>query len=175
MISKTLDWIEKMVRVYKVAPGLVLDVGSRENTASKGTSTSPRRLFPGSTYIGIDRTPGLNVDRIMSAYDLSRNFEGGMFDAVLCLHVLEHLVNPWVAVEQINWVLRKGGLFFCAMPEFGYPLHEGRRGGDAQDYWRASEDAVREFIFGDYDILELEHAKSPFGKHPFIHCLGVRK
>jgi hypothetical protein len=55
------------------------------------------------------------------------------------------------------------------MPTVGYPVHE-----HPGDYWRATEQAMKEVIFKGYEILSLEHAKSTYGKHPVIHCLGVR-
>jgi len=174
MIENTLEWIKRVNQTIDISPGVVLDVGSRENTEARGTSTSPRPLFPESTYVGIDVIAGLNVDRIISVYDLSKNFQRGSFDAVLCLHVLEHVLNIWDAVDQINWVLRKGGLLYVAIPGFGFPKHEGRKAGDANDYWRPTDEAVKEMIFNGFDILSFEHAKSRFGKHPFIHCLGVK-
>ena len=175
MISKTLDWIERVNKEFNIVPGVVLDVGSRENTDSKGTSTSPRQFFPDSNYLGVDVHAGHNVDRVLSVYDLAKTFQRNYFDAVLCIHVMEHLVNIWEAVDQMNFVLRKGGFFYVGVPGFGFPKHQGRSAGDAKDYWRPSEEAVREMIFKGYKILSFEHDKSRFGKHPIMHCLGVKK
>jgi len=172
MIDHTLVWMKEINKEHNIVPELVLDVGSRENENRKGISTSPKSLFPDSEYLGIDIYAGLNVDRILSVYDLTKNFDRGCFDAVLCLHVLEHLANPWQAIANMNFVLKKGGHLYIAIPTLGFPKHEGRRAGDAKDYWRATEEAVREGLFAGYNILNLEHARSHFGRHPFIHCLG---
>jgi 2-polyprenyl-3-methyl-5-hydroxy-6-metoxy-1,4-benzoquinol methylase len=38
------------------------------------------------------------------------------FDVILCPDVLEHLVDPWAAVEKITGHLKKGGLFIISVP-----------------------------------------------------------
>ena len=169
MIHRTLDWIGEVNKKYRIVPELILDVGSKE------TNGSPRHLFPNSNYLGIDIRAGQNVDRVLSVYDLAKTFQKNCFDAILCLHALEHFVNIWEDVDQMNFVLRKGGYFYVAIPGLGFPKHEGKSAGGAKDYWRATEDAVCEMIMDGYDILSLEHARSRYGKHPLINCLGVKK
>jgi len=38
------------------------------------------------------------------------------FDVVLCADVLEHLIDPWSAVEKISRYLKKDGLFIVSIP-----------------------------------------------------------
>jgi predicted SAM-dependent methyltransferase len=163
MIDRTLEWIEEVNREFRLKPKRVLDVGSRD------TNGNPRYLFPDSEYIGIDFIEGENVDRVIDAHDLSSEFSPNHFDTVLCLHLLEHVARPWLVLEEINWVIKDEGYLYVAMPTVGYPVHE-----HPGDYWRATEQAMKEVIFNGYEILSLEHAKSTYGKHPVIHCLGVR-
>jgi 2-polyprenyl-3-methyl-5-hydroxy-6-metoxy-1,4-benzoquinol methylase len=40
----------------------------------------------------------------------------GYFDVILCADVLEHLVDPWAAVEKISRYLRPDGLLIVSMP-----------------------------------------------------------
>ena len=42
--------------------------------------------------------------------------EQDYFDIILCADVLEHLVDPWAAVEKISRHLRKDGLLIVSMP-----------------------------------------------------------
>jgi 2-polyprenyl-3-methyl-5-hydroxy-6-metoxy-1,4-benzoquinol methylase len=46
--------------------------------------------------------------------DLGAKFEP--FDAILCLDVLEHLVDPWTAVRRLGALLRPGGALVASIP-----------------------------------------------------------
>jgi len=49
------------------------------------------------------------------AEDLSR-FKDETFDVVICAEVLEHLYDPFKAVEEAHRVLKKGGLYITTVP-----------------------------------------------------------
>jgi len=54
-------------------------------------------------------------------------FADGIFDAVLSLHVLEHVSDPFRCASELIRVLKPGGRLFAAtpmiVPEHGYPHH----------------------------------------------------
>jgi len=54
-------------------------------------------------------------------------FRDGAFDAVLSLHVLEHVKNPFVCAKELARVLRPGGTLYAVTPYVvsvhGYPFH----------------------------------------------------
>jgi SAM-dependent methyltransferase len=52
-------------------------------------------------------------------------FLDGQFDVVLVIAVLEHVVNPQLAVSEISRVLKNNGLVFSAIP-FMQQVHMGR-------------------------------------------------
>jgi 2-polyprenyl-3-methyl-5-hydroxy-6-metoxy-1,4-benzoquinol methylase len=43
-------------------------------------------------------------------------FEEKYFDVILCLDVLEHLVDPWSAVNNLHRFLKPGGVLICSIP-----------------------------------------------------------
>jgi SAM-dependent methyltransferase len=47
------------------------------------------------------------------------NFQDGSFDAVVMWHVLEHMIDPQTTVAHVTRLLRPGGVFLCAVPNFG--------------------------------------------------------
>ena len=57
----------------------------------------------------------------MSADDLSR-FADGEFNAVVALHLVEHLPDPADTLRQVNRILVSGGLFLFATPNPNYSL-----------------------------------------------------
>jgi 2-polyprenyl-3-methyl-5-hydroxy-6-metoxy-1,4-benzoquinol methylase len=47
---------------------------------------------------------------------IGSTFAVGTFDAILCLDVLEHLVDPWSFVRRIEELLAPGGTFIASIP-----------------------------------------------------------
>lgn len=165
MLEPTLYWIEAVNHELDLKPKRVIDIGCREQKNRSGA----RELFPDSQYVGVDMVEGPNVDVIADAYHLDKRFAPGRFDAALCLHLLEHIARPWEVLWQVDYVLENMGLLYVSIPTIGYPIHN-----HPGDYWRPTEQAVREVIMDGYEVLSLEHARSPRGKHPFINALGRR-
>lgn len=160
MIDRTINWINEVNKRHDIKPARVLDIGSKDYNGT------PKLLFPESEYIGIDMQEGPNVDMVVNAYDLSI-FVANWFDAVLCLNVLEHLADIGAVLDEIDVVLADGGYFYVSMPTLGFPRHDY-----PGDYWRSTEESMREFIMKDYEVLSLELGHSRYGKHPIIDCLG---
>jgi SAM-dependent methyltransferase len=48
----------------------------------------------------------------------------GTFDAVLLVHVLEHLPEPERMLQLVRRLLKPGGIFFCEVPNDFNPLQE---------------------------------------------------
>jgi 2-polyprenyl-6-hydroxyphenyl methylase / 3-demethylubiquinone-9 3-methyltransferase len=78
-------------------------------------------------YVGVDisqpavddaRARGLDARRIDDASALP--FEHGEFDAVVCIEVLEHLLEPQQAASEALRVLRPGGAFLVSVPNVAY-------------------------------------------------------
>ena len=166
MMEYVLDWIENVNSKFNIQPQRVLDVGSKDHNKKIGA----RHLFPDSEYVGIDITEGSNVDIVADIYYLQDCFFSESFDAVLCLHVFEHLARPWIALEQIRRVLRSDGYLYISVPTFGYPRHNY-----PGDYWRVTHEAVSEVFMDGYNILTISDGATTFGRHPIINCLGVKK
>lgn len=64
-----------------------------------------------------------NVEVLCFAEDINKHFEKDYFDCVLCTEVLEHTVNDRKVVENINTILKPGGILIISTP-FTYVLHE---------------------------------------------------
>jgi 2-polyprenyl-3-methyl-5-hydroxy-6-metoxy-1,4-benzoquinol methylase len=102
--------------------GTVLDVGG----GNGATAAHLKRLGRATRAGSVDLVPGDSADP-----DLDFQFvgnledeqfvdavvaEGGPFDTVLCLDVLEHLRDPWRVVAQLHGGLRPGGLLVASLP-----------------------------------------------------------
>ena len=72
-----------------------------------------RRIRPLTDYVTADLEPGA----AMHEADITRlPFEDDSFDAVLCIHVLEHVDDDRAAVAELRRVLRPGGWAIVMVP-----------------------------------------------------------
>lgn len=97
----------------------------------------------------------LDIDKNSGATyiaDLCENNEGiipkNHFDYVVCTEVLEHTLQPFDAVKEIERILKPGGLVFISAP-FNFRIH-----GPLPDCWRFTEHGLRA-LFKNFEILEL--------------------
>ena len=118
----------------------ILDAGGGEPFSKE--LSKYRVLFKGSDYIVFDinaaPAPGVIKGDIHNL-----PFADGSFDAFICKSVLEHVENPGQVARELSRVLKKGGKGFLYVP-FLFPYHAEK--GFYKDYWRFSEDGVRELL-----------------------------
>ena len=84
--------------------------------------------------------------------DLCQNNENiiptSHFDFVVCTEVLEHTLQPFDAVAEIERILKPGALTFVSAP-FNFRIH-----GPLPDCWRFTEHGLRA-LFNKFEILKL--------------------
>ena len=96
-------------------------------------------------------------------------------EIVVLDQIIEHLRHPWVAVEEVLRVLKKGGLCICTSV-FIYPIHHG---GNYGDYYRFSPEGFRAMFekfhviasdgWGNAEVIRLTYNhsdKGPEGTSP---------
>lgn len=163
MLKRTMRWVHDRVKEHDIK-GRTLDIGSH--------NVNGGIISNFEDYIGIDLQGGRNVTMVMNAYDIYRTFERNSFDNVLCLYVLEHLPDIGEILKQVDFVLKRGGYFFISVPLFDYPIHS-YPGEKAHDYWRFTEDTVKDVIMKGYEIVASEKGRgSRPGAGPVFDCLG---
>ncbi len=125
----------------------ILDVGGRNRSGS-----ASRNVFPKADYVTLDIVSGPEVSIVADAHDLESSIEPSSFDAFISVSVFEHLMMPWTVVEQLNAVLRPGGLGFVLTHQT-IGMHDM-----PWDFWRFS-DAAWDALFNrftGFEILERE-------------------
>lgn len=162
MMPPILAFMEKAIAELSLPVGRTLEVGS---CFVNGTA---RTVFQhlATEYIGIDREAGDCVNLVMDAETLTSHFPKEHFDTVISCETLEHVVCPWVVVEQMKAVLKPGGHLWISTPTFGFPLHRF-----PLDCYRFGEDAYRLWLFADMELLRLEHVKDEL-EQPAIVAVG---
>ncbi|MBI4577683.1 MAG: methyltransferase domain-containing protein [Planctomycetes bacterium] len=99
-----------------------------------------------------DIGPYPGVDVVLDALRLPVG--DGTLDAVLCFRVIEHVRDPARLVAEVHRALRPGARAHFVVP-FLEPYHLA-----PADYFRASEDGVRE-LFRGFEDLRVEVAAGP--------------
>jgi 2-polyprenyl-3-methyl-5-hydroxy-6-metoxy-1,4-benzoquinol methylase len=87
---------------------------------SRGTfaSTTGVEMFESAAAVARTR-----VDRVIVANAeqwITEPGDIGPFDLVLCLDVLEHMVDPWAFVAQLERLIAPGGHLVCSIPNVRY-------------------------------------------------------
>ena len=113
--------------------------------AGGGLESLVREVVFGSiTTVDIDTTRG--PDLVMSASKLE--IKSCSIDTVFLLEVLEHVDQPFVAVQETFRVLKPGGKLIFSSP-FLFPIHDA-----PGDYWRFTKFGLLK-IFEPFSVLLL--------------------
>ncbi len=127
--------------------GTLLDVGAG-NAKYKGIIKQQV-----SAYTTCDMIPGKNIDVVCDVEHLA--FPDGSFDTVVSTQVLEHVPRPWRMLQEINRVLKSGGVCMLSAP-FLVPYH-----ADPHDYFRYTTEGLRTLMQDSgFEVVECR----PYGK-----------
>ena len=131
--------------VSRYLQGLCLDIGCgdqpyRALIESSGTqyeSVDVERRSEDLTYMADIH----NMDAI----------PGERFDCAICLEVLEHVSNPFIAVAQISRLLKTDGLLILSVPHLSR-VHEA-----PHDYFRYTQYGIRSILESNgFEVLEMK-------------------
>jgi SAM-dependent methyltransferase len=103
----------------------VLNVGAGGEVAAVLAAHAGRRSFQ---VTSLDIDPGRNPDIVgdIAVFDFGED----RYDVVVMCEVLEHVREPWQAIENVHRSLRPGGSLILSTP-FIFPLHD-----QPEDYYR---------------------------------------
>lgn len=109
-----LDEFEKYRKTNKI-----LDVGCGRGWFLEEAQKRGWEVF-GTEYseaaISLCKSNGL--DNIKAGKLDPKSFSSADFDVITSFEVFEHINNPNEEIQNINQLLRKGGLFYCTTPNF---------------------------------------------------------
>jgi SAM-dependent methyltransferase len=116
------------------ATGPVLEVGAFV-VEGEDYIAGVRQSLQEKLYVGVDVRRGPGVDSIADTERLPHRDR--TFGTLIALNCLEHVRRFWVAVEEIERVLRPDGLVIMSCP-FYFRIHSF-----PNDYWRFTPEAFR--------------------------------
>lgn len=128
---------------------MLLDIGP-------GRTDQVRRLFREAIYHCVDRRADFceQIRKVVPAERVFNQDAGDRlpvpdrsFDAVVAIHLLEHLRNLPITLKEIRRVLKPEGYFFAVIPCEGSPLYSlGRRFSSARRFRQKFGDGFREIM-----------------------------
>jgi len=146
-----LALVQKIIpEINEHAHGQIIDIGC-------GDMPFKRHLeAKGTVYdtLDIEERAG-GVKYIASVLDMSVIKEQS-YDTAVCLEVLEHVPQPFVAVQQINRILKTNGVLILSVPHLSR-LHE-----EPHDYFRYTHHGLRTLLeTNGFQVLKMEVCGGP--------------
>lgn len=132
-------------------PALVLDVAPQDHEGA-------RPYFPSEVTIEtIDLDPEAGCTYTGDICATNASIPNERFDHVVCTEVLEHVLAPHQAVDELYRILKPGGLLLLSTP-FNFRIH-----GPLPDCWRFTEHGLRALLqrFSRCDVRPLETPDRP--------------
>jgi SAM-dependent methyltransferase len=136
------DFISDCGKTYDKPGAVVLDVAPQDHEGAKP-------YFKKATVetLDIDKDSGATY-----VADLCVNnkaiIPSNHFDYIVCTEVLEHTLQPFDAVNEMERILKPDGLVFASSP-FNFRIH-----GPLPDCWRFTEHGWRA-LFKNFEIIDL--------------------
>lgn len=109
-----------LLEMIPSAPQAVFDLGCFVG----GTGKWLKQKFPGVRVVGVELLEKA-AEQARAVYDevFAGRFEdfpverhAGAFDVIIAADVLEHLYNPWAALERLKSLLAPGGALYVSLP-----------------------------------------------------------
>lgn len=119
--------IIKMFSSYVDLPEPIVEFGSLQVSDQIGYADL-RPFFPGKKYIGCDMQAGVGVDRLENLHKVT--FPDNSVGTVITMDTLEHVENPFLALDEIFRILTPGG-YLIMSSIMNFPIHNY-----PADYWR---------------------------------------
>lgn len=153
MITEVQEWVRSIA--HTVHPP-VLEVGSYD------VNGGVRESFPDMHYVGLDMREGPGVDVVA---DIVYDGVPSIYNTVLCLETLEHVREPWLALERMHGALLPGGAFIgswvCSWPVHDYP----------SDYYRVTPEGFR-YLLERAGFVDVE---TTLGGKPDTHVYATAR
>ena len=84
----------------------------------------------------------------------NEHIEDSKYDIITCLEILEHTVNPFLAINELRRILKHDGYLLLSAP-LNWRIH-----GPAPDCWRITEFGWK-VLLKDFEIVEIDRMHTP--------------
>jgi len=104
-------------------------------------------------YVVLDEVPDYKPDIVGDVHNLP--LLDNSVDAMICMHLLEHVEEPQKAMKEIHRVLKPGGYLYVDVP-FIFYYHPMK--GYYKDYYRFTKDGL-EYMARDFTTIEIQNVR----------------
>ncbi len=111
------------------------------------------QYLPNVEYVILDKVSDYNPDIVGDVRKLP--LEDNSVDAILCIHLLEHVADPEVAMKEIYRVLKPGGFCYFDTP-FLFYYHPMK--GYYEDFYRYTRDGWQ-YMCRDFKSVEIQNVR----------------
>jgi SAM-dependent methyltransferase len=134
---------------------IILDIGKSMREQYDNINCAEKKTLDINLF---ENYPDFQLD-LSEEIDIERTELNEKFDVIICLAVLEHVYNPFIAIKNLKQMLKKGGVIYGYVP-FLYHYHAPE---DLyfQDYYRYSKDGLA-YLFREFDNLKLYPLRGRF-------------
>lgn len=168
---------------------IIVDIGTSQRFAKE---MKPFENLFTNNYFAL----GYNAKKKYGKYNcnvsgdiLNLPFINNSIDAIICLEVLEHVKNPFIAIEEVYRVLKPKGKLILSIP-FLSPYHGKTKSIDkfshsyCPDFWRFSNQGLELLLekFSKKNIIPVSNTISFYlydvfklDKFPILNLKSVRK
>tara|TARA_R110000751_G_scaffold46368_14_gene104438 strand:- start:209 stop:736 length:528 start_codon:yes stop_codon:yes gene_type:complete len=107
----------------------VIDIGSRDVNGNN------REYFLGGSYVGVDITPGDNVDVVCKGHE----YESDPVDVTISTECFEHDMYWGETINNMVKLTKPGGLVVFTCASTSRPEHGTRRTSEGKEHWDQEE------------------------------------
>jgi Methyltransferase domain len=110
--------------------------------------------FTKITIHTLDKNPKTNSTHTADLCKNNKNLiPSNFYNLIVCTEVLEHTINPFLAMKELYRLLKKNGYIFITVP-FNFRIH-----GPLPDCWRFTKYGIKTLL-KDFEIIKLEETKT---------------
>lgn len=160
--KNVMDFMKHVASKYVFKAGRLLEIGPRD-------CEGVRPFFPEFVIVeSLDINPDSGCTYTGDICKRNDFLFDGSFLYIVCTEVLEHVLNPWDAVDEMWRLLEPGGFLFLSVP-FNFRIH-----GPLPDCWRFTKYGLQALLKA-FLILELNEIETPGRPLMPIHYTVVAK
>ncbi len=136
----------------------VLDFGAASRCLSE--------ILPFRNYKSIDFCAAFKPDIVADICDMYM-IKDEEYSGVICSAVLEHVYNPFKAVEELYRIMKKDGYLYVYVP-FLFKYH-APKSGEFKDYWRFTKDGIHHLFMEHVKFSSMEYAPIRYEKETIMN------
>ena len=146
---------------------VVLDVGKSMREKYKIINCNQKSTLDINKFFDY---PDFQIDLSDENLEIEKTPLYQKFDVIICLAVLEHVYNPFIAIKNLKKMLKKNGTFYGYVP-FLYFYH-APKSLIFQDFYRYTKDGLV-YLFKDFREITLfpNRGRIPTGLHILMGSL----